>query len=214
MNEKTTFIDFERLTKLLYDKELNGFIGNDTNAKISITTAKNWKKYYKMPTEQNLQLINELLEPKEKFTRIDGLDLLLCVNNAKDHNRGKNKSLPSVTSTGKKVLTLLILGRLIDEDNEQGYLTANEQKNSDVWSYLASFNKWHSKTDIFYYYPGRTVSCEQLSAIRKSYKNGINERAIPDGLKELVRVGLVKCVGKNLYKLDFNGCKKFLEENK
>ena len=213
MNERTTFIDFERFVKWIHDN--TDLIGEDYRKMFKGTTAKAWRKYEKMPSDRLLNDVNALIpSSEEKFTKIDGLDLLICANNSKDHNRRKNKTLPSITSTGKKVLILLILGRLIDEDDEQGFLTATEEKNSDVWKYLSQFNKSHSFAETYYYFPGRTVSCEQLCAIRRNYRNGINDAAIPDGLKELERVGLVECVGNNLYKLNFNGCKKFLEENK
>lgn len=213
MNDKTTFIDFERFVKWVHDN--TSLIGKDYNKDFKDSTAKTWRKYQKMPSDRLLMDVNNFISsPNEKFTKIDGLDLLICANNAKDHNRGKNKKFPSITSTGKKVLMLLVLGRLIDEDDEQGFLTATEEKNYDVWKYLSSFNKSNSPAEIYYYFPGRTVSCEQLCSIRKNYRNGIKDTAIPDGLKELERVRLVKCVGENLYKLDFNGCKKFLDQNK
>lgn len=213
MNEKTTFIDIERFLKWIGDNP--HLFGKDYSAKFNENTRKTWRKCKKMPSDRVLNDINNLIAPSdEKFTKIDGLDLLICANNSKDHNTGKNKVLPSIMSTRKKVLMLLILGRLIDEDDEQGFLTATKEKNSDVWKYLSQFNRSKSLSEIYYYFPGRTVSCEQLCAIRRNYKNGINDAAIPDGLKELERVELVECVGENLYKLNFNGCKRFLEENK
>ena len=69
---------------------------------------------------------------------------------------------------------------------------------------------------MFYYLPGRTVSLTQLKSIGKSYRNGIKDTAIPNGINELVRAGLVSCVNeeKELYKLDYMGCERFLKENK
>lgn len=213
MNDRTAFIDFERFVKWLHDN--TDLIGEDYDKLFKKNTAKAWRKYYKMPSDRSLKDVNKLISSSnEKFSKIDGLDLLICANNSKDHNRGTSKKLPSITSTGKKVLMLLILGRLIDEDNQQGFLTATQERNSNVWKYLSQFNKSNSPVEVYHYFPGRTVSCEQLCAIRENYRNGINDSAIPDGLNELVRVGLVKCVGNNLYKLDFKGCQRFLERNK
>ena len=210
MNNKTAFIDIERFVEWLY---ANSNLTGETYDKIfKKKSAQNWKTYSKFPNKTTLQDVNALIE--EKFEKIDALDLLLCANNAKDHNRGKSRRLPSITSTGKKVLTLLVLGRLIDESVKEGFFTATESKNKDVYVYLSRFNQSSSPTKIFHYYPGRTVSSEQLCSVSRKYKNGINDKAIPYGLRELEKKGLVKCVGDDLFKLDFNGCRNFLKENK
>ena len=213
MNDRTTFIDFERFVKWIYE---NSHLLSDYYDKpLCVNTAKTWKRYSKMPSNEILELINEKLLSKddEKFEKIDGIDLLLCANNAKDHNRGNIETLASITSTGKKILTLLILGRIIDEDKNSNFFLATKEKNQDVWKYLSGFNKSNNSVKKYYYFPGRTVSCKQLCDVGKKYKNGIKDTAIPDGLKELENKGLVECVGKDLYKLSFNGCKNFLIEN-
>lgn len=213
MNEIGYFIDIERFTTWIYDN-LN-YVGEDENTFIRPSTCKNWLRYEKFPTDKCLEDINTLIyKSEEKFEKINIADLLICVNNAIDINKGQK--LQTITSTGKKVMVLLLLGRILDGKNKNGFFTASKNKDRDLWEYLANFNNSHNKINLFYYLPGRTVSLTQLKSIGKSYRNGIKDTAIPDGINELKRAGLVSCVNveKELYKLDYMGCERFLKANK
>lgn len=213
MNEIGYFIDVERFTQWLHNN--TEYVGDETLSIIRSSICKYWLRYEKFPTDKYIEDVNKLLKPnEEKFEKINIADLLICVNNTIDINKGQK--LQTITSTGKKVMVLLLLGRILDGKNKDGYFTVTQKKNFDLWNYLTSFNNSPNKIKMFYYYPGRTVSLEQLKSIGRSYKNGIKATAIPDGIVELARAGLVSCVDaqRELYKLDFNGCKKFLEENK
>lgn len=213
MDDIGYFIDIERFTKWLYQNKK--YVGDTAETFIRTSICKYWLRYEKFPNDRSINDINDRIQdPADKFEKINIADLLICVNNAVDINRGQ--VLQSVTSTGKKVMLLILMGRILDGRNKNGFFTASKQKDTAVWEYLATFNNSHNKKDLFYYYPGRTFSLNQLMSIGKTYKNGIKDTAIPDGIRELIRVGLVSCVNENegLYKLDFNGCKKFLEANK
>ncbi len=227
MNELGYFIDIERLNKWIYrhpecirryDNDKDNDDITDENKIITKSNCKNWYKYKTFPRDNSLKDIYKKMYSVEEINlddyRINIADLMICVNNAIDINKGQK--LQTITSTGKKVMVLLLLGRILDGNNKNGFFTATEKKDSDVWSYLASFSDYNSKTGIFYYFPGRTVSLNQLKSVGKSYKNGIKDTAIPDGIRELIRVGLVACVDekKELYKLDFDGCQRFLKNNK
>lgn len=213
MNEIGYFIDIERFTKWLYNNLK--YVGEDENTIIRPSTCKNWLRYEKFPTDKCLDDINNLIKkPEEKFEKINIADLLICVNNAIDINKGQK--LQTITSTGKKVMVLLLLGRILDGKDKNGFFTVSKKKDFDLWEYLTNFNNSPNKINLFYYFPGRTVSLSQLRSVGKSYRNGIKDTAIPDGIKELIRAGLVSCVNveKELYKLDFMGCKNFLKDNK
>ena len=115
-------------------------------------------------------------------------------------------------------MMLLLLGRILDGKNKNGLFVATKDKDLNLWNYLTSFNKSNNKIKInlFYYFPGRTVSLTQLKNVGKKYRNGMKDTAIIEGIKELLRVDLVSCVDEEheLYKLNFNGCKTFLDNNK
>lgn len=215
MSEIGNFIDIERLSKWLYCHR--EYIGDNVDSLIRSSTCKNWLRYEKFPTDNYLDDINELISnPKDKFDKINVADLLICVNNAIDINKGQK--LQTITSTGKKVMMLLLLGRILDGKNKNGLFVATKDKDLNLWNYLTSFNKSNNKIKInlFYYFPGRTVSLTQLKNVGKKYRNGMKDTAIIEGIKELLRVDLVSCVDEEheLYKLNFNGCKTFLDNNK
>lgn len=208
------FIDIERFIKWLHSNR--EFIGDNNKELIKTATAKEWLRYGKFPSDFYIKNINEILvqQNEKPFEKINIAELLICANNSIDINKGQQ--LTTITSTGKKVLNLLLLGRVLDENNRNGFFTVTKIKDPALWEYLSGFNKSSNKGGVYYYYPGRTVSLNQLKSVGKGFKNGIKETAIPYGIRELMRVGLVLCVDKNkeLYKLNFEGCKKFLEDNK
>ncbi len=213
MNDIGYFIDIERFVNWLYCNKK--YIGEDENTFIRPSTCKNWLRYQKLPNDKYINDINSKInETDNKFEKINIAELLICVNNAIDINKGQK--LQTITSTGKKVMTLLLLGRILDGQNTSGFFTATRIKDADVWEYLSGFNNSLQKINLFYYLPGRTVSLSQLKSVGKSYKNGMKESAISVGIKELERLNLVKCVeaGKELYKLNFAGCKEFLDNNR
>lgn len=213
MNDIGYFIDIERFVNWLYCNKK--YIGEDENTFIRPSTCKNWLRYQKLPNDKYINDINSKInETDNKFEKINIAELLICVNNAIDINKGQK--LQTITSTGKKVMTLLLLGRILDGQNTSGFFTATRIKDADVWEYLSGFNNSPQKINLFYYLPGRTVSLSQLKSVGKSYKNGMKESAISVGIKELERLNLVKCVeaGKELYKLNFAGCKEFLDNNR
>ena len=213
MNDIGYFIDIERFVNWLYCNKK--YIGEDENTFIRPSTCKNWLRYQKLPNDKYINDINSKInETDNKFEKINIAELLICVNNAIDINKGQK--LQTITSTGKKVMTLLLLGRILDGQNTSGFFTATRIKDADVWEYLSGFNNSPQKINLFYYLPGRTVSLSQLKSVGKNYKNGMKESAISVGIKELERLNLVKCVeaGKELYKLNFAGCKEFLDNNR
>lgn len=213
MNELGYFIDIERFIIWLYSNKK--YIGEDENTFIRPSTCKNWLRYQKLPNDKYLKDVNAKINEKdENFEKINIAELLICANNAIDINKGQE--LPTITSTGKKVLTLLLLGRILDGQSNSGFFTATKEKDRDVWEYLSGFNNSQNKINLFYYLPGRTVSLNQLKSVGKSYKNGMKESAIPVGIKELERLNLVTGVdiNKELYKLNFAGCKEFLNNSK
>lgn len=213
MNDIGYFIDIERFVNWLYCNKK--YIGEDENTFIRPSTCKNWLRYQKLPNDKYINDINSKInETDNKFEKINIAELLICVNNAIDINKGQK--LQTITSTGKKVMTLLLLGRILDGQNTSGFFTATRIKDADVWEYLSGFNNSPQKINLFYYLPGRTVSLSQLKSVGKSYKNGMKESAISVGIKELERLNLVKCVeaDKELYKLNFAGCKEFLDNNR
>lgn len=213
MNDIGYFIDIERFVNWLYCNKK--YIGEDENTFIRPSTCKNWLRYQKLPNDKYINDINSKInETDNKFEKINIAELLICVNNAIDINKGQK--LQTITSTGKKVMTLLLLGRILDGQNTSGFFTATRIKDADVWEYLSGFNNSLQKINLFYYLPGRTVSLSQLKSVGKNYKNGMKESAISVGIKELERLNLVKCVeaGKELYKLNFAGCKEFLDNNR
>lgn len=210
------FIDIERLIRWTYENAT--LFGGDSKNIASMSMLKNWRRYEDFPGDGSIELINTNLKKDEKtFRKINIAQLMICINNAKDHNRGKQADLCAITSTGKKVVTMLLLGRLLDGKSKEGYFTATKEKDIDVYEYLTQTARFpNNKTEAYYYFPGRAVSFEQLCKLSKGYKNGITSRGIYSGLLRLIDIGLVERVSesKDLYKLSFDGCEKFLEENK
>ena len=215
MSELGFFIDIERFIKWTYSHE--DLFGSDFSKDFGENTVKKWRRDEVLPSETSIKKANRSLREGEKaFDKINIAELMICINNAKDHNRGKNTELMSVTSTGKKIMTLLLLGRTVDDKKDNGFLTASINKDSDVHAYLLTVSERRSCVKTYYYLPGRTVSLEQLCNLSNDYKNGITPEGIYDGLQLLQQLELVECVDKklDLYKLNFEGCKSFLCKNK
>lgn len=215
MGKIGNFIDIEKFVIWLYDNEYIEDSFKNPNVVIKTSTADNWKNYKILPSKKNIEDINEKTNFQIEELKI--LDLLLCVNNAKDWS----KEFDSVPSTGKKILNILLLGRELDDENNNKFFCASSSSNEKVWEYLVglSKNKKNIKSDSkkkFFYLPGRTVSVEQIDSVGKEYKNGIKSTAIIPGIDYLCESGLVEWVDKEngLCKLSFNGCKSFLLKNK
>lgn len=207
------FIDIERFIKWTNNNKKK--FGSVETHDFGENTLKKWRRYEVLPDRGSLETVNKILDKGEKsFERINIADMLICVNNAKDHNRGKNVELTSITSTGKKVMTLFLLGRILDGKNENGFLIASKEKDRGVYEYLDRISQGNQSSKRYYYLPGRTVSYKQLCDLSKDYKNGVTTQGIYIGLLFLQEIGLIECVGKDLYKLSFDGCKEFLEKNK
>ena len=222
MESNNTFIDIERFVKWTFDnKQL--FYGKEQSDGIrySPTNKTNWRTYKKMPLELLEEINLRHLNGAKKFETINISDFLLCANMAKDHNRGnKNSDSSPISSTGKKVLMMLLLGRTIEEDLETSAFTVKKSPNDLLYKYLS---RYRSNSEKYYYFPGRTISFSQLDALVSRYKNRITSAGIKDGLKELVVRGLVERVTSedlniteedDFYKLNFDGCYQFMIRNK
>lgn len=213
------FIDIERFVQWTYNH--SNLFGNDENSKFSETTCKNWRSYSKFPSLHNLDIINNnyIDSSTEKiFHTIIISKLIICINNAKDHNRGKNSSLLCLSSTEKKILIILLLGRFLDDANANCF-TAQASNHSALYDYLVQINPSSNQGATikkFKYFPGRTFSYQQLCKMSSNYKNGITTQGINVGLKHLLNTGLISCIDYNndLYRLEFDACYNFLNSCK
>ena len=209
------FMDIERFVQWTYKH--NSCFGSTEENDRGKTTRTNWRIYKDFPKDENIEFVNDnLVNGESPFEKINIADMMICINNAKDHNRGNCAELSSITCTGKKVMTILLLGRILDWGNEDGFLTVSKDKHNEVYTYLANFTNRPKNVRKYFYLPGRTVSFKQLCELSNNYKNGITSRGIHSGLMRLMDIELVECVDKDkdLYKLSFEGCRKFLERNK
>ena len=215
MESLNCFMDVERFVKWTYDNpDLFYEDAFDANRPFSVSTRKNWRRYKKLPI-QYLEMINEFhLNGAAPFEMISIADFMLCITLAKDHNRGKTDLVNApISSTGRKVLMLLLLGRMVENDSEMdSAFSVKKAKGDPLYEYLRGEK---GEVNSFDYFPGRTVSFEQLARLGSKYRNNITRTGVAEGLKELVGRGLVECVDEEnkLYKLDFDGCKKFLDDN-
>ena len=228
MDANITFIDIERFAALIRDHKKEWFYERKEipNGRYSPSTRDSWLKFKKVPTKE-IKIINAKLEKKDRFETINLADLLIRVNLTKDHNRGqssKDDKNISISSDAKKVLQLLILGRLVEDDYKNSKLTVfkDNDKETELYKYLSHLCGTSSKS--YYYLPGRTVSLNQLKELAKErYSDSITDKGIEKGIAGLLNAGLVKhstnkelnISEKNeLYRLDFNGCYRFLKKNK
>ena len=223
MDANNTFIDIERFAKWAHNNP-KCFYGKDEPSnpnKYTETTRINWETYKKMPIKTLEDINLNYLNGEKKFETINIPDFILCANMSKDHNRGnsgcENKPL---SSTGKKVLMMLLLARNIGDNIEDSPVTVKQSFSDPLYKYLSRNGDHHN---IYYYFPGRTVSFLQLNKLAERYKNKITSSGIKIGLQELIDRDLVKmvidkklCITKmnELFKLDFDGCYKFINENK
>ncbi len=239
MESNNTFIDIERFVKWTFDNP-QCFYGKEeknggADGRYSPTNKTNWRTYKKMPLELLKEINLKHLNGARKFETINISDFLLCANMAKDHNRGnKNSEKSPISSTGKKVLMMLLLGRTIEEDIKESVFSVKkptkkspkkespqkESQNDLLYKYLSRYG---SDSKIYYYFPGRTISFSQLDALAKRYNNRITSAGIKVGLNELVVHGLVERVTSDelhiteeddFYKLNFDGCYQFMISNK
>ena len=221
------FIDIEIFIKYTFEYE-DVFYSekeqSDEGKLFSNTTKKNWRTYKKFPSEKNLvdlhkyifEISSDRVIEKENFKSISISELIFCINNAKDHTRGneKNGYMP-ITSTGKKLMNVLLLGRL-NSDKNYNFICqkSNSDKNMDeLYKYL--INKNFCSGEQINYYPGRTVSIKQIDKFLSKYENKITYKGIEVGLNQLSEIGLIRIVDskKNFYKLDFHGCRQFLKKS-
>ena len=109
MSEQRYLIDIERFVKWTYN---NPKLFNGESAVFSKSAVKEWRRYESLPSKKVIEEINEeYLNGEKAFERISIDELILCVNNAKDHNgRGTSLEKNSIESTGKKVMFFLLLG--------------------------------------------------------------------------------------------------------
>lgn len=212
MESNDCFMDIERFVKWTYDNSDLFSRGNNLG-KFSENVKKQWRRYEKLPLNTLKEINDNYLRGYDRFDCIKISELIFCISIAKDHNRGNVIEYGSITSTGKKVMLLFLLGRQIDSDNlDEAIFTVYENKDDALYNYL----KGNGDVKTFYYFPGRTVSYKQLCELGNAFKNNITASGVEGGLEDLVDIGLVSCVDENekLYKLDFNECKAFLEHNK
>lgn len=222
----THFTDIEEVVKwtydndnLFYDKN-NPYSGNEETLGQS-GTADNIRKMFNYPGPQILQ--------KGSFEEMNIAVLLMCINNAQDKTRpAVNREFLAMTSTSKKVINILLLGRILDGEATDGSFVVLEEKATEqykdthqvLYEYFKEIYKLAERPNggikTIKYFPGRTVSYAQICNASKKFKNNIKDEGIQGGLDELVEYGFVKCVDKNkgLYKLDFKECKKFLDKCK
>jgi len=75
----------------------------------------------------------EILE-QGLFEQINIAELLLCINNAKDDTRHtENRSFLAMTSTSRKVINILLLGRILDGEDENGSFVVLEKKATEQY---------------------------------------------------------------------------------
>ena len=214
MSEQRYLIDIERFVRWTYD---NPKLFNGENSVYSKSAVKEWRRYESSPSKKIIEEINSnYLNGEKPFERINIDELILCVNNAKDHNGRLMKiDRSSIESTGKKVMIFLLLAGYVEERDKGGALACSRTKFSEVHSYLSKKKSNKMEIDTFYYIPGRCVSLKQLCEANKRYKNHITDSGMLEGLKYLEDSGLVICVDREnkLYKISFEGCKSFVNKN-
>ena len=215
MSEQRYLIDIERFVKWTYN---NPKLFNGESAVFSKSAVKEWRRYESLPSKKVIEEINEeYLNGEKAFERISIDELILCVNNAKDHNgRGTSLEKNSIESTGKKVMFFLLLGGYVEGKEKDGSFACSKTKYSEVHDYLTRQKNNNIEIELFYYIPGRCISWKQLCEANKQYKNNITDSGILQGLKYLESSGLVICVDSQneLYQIDFEGCKLFVDNNK
>ena len=228
MDANITFIDIERFAALIRDHKKEWFYERKEipNGRYSPSTRDSWLKFKKVPTKE-IKIINAKLEKKSRFETINLADLLIRVNLTKDHTRGQTSKADnniSLCSGAKKVLQLLILGRLVEDDYKNSKLTVykNNDNETELYKYLSCLCGTVSKG--YYYLPGRSVSLNQIKELAKEkYSDSFSDKGIEKGIAGLLKAGLVKHSINNelnitekseLYHLDFNGCYSFLKKSK
>lgn len=216
------FTDIEEVIQWTYDKQKLFYDKNDPVSRMeeALWPTSRADAIRKMSNYPSVEMLE-----KGVFEQINIAELLLCINNAKDDTRpAKNREFLAMTSTSKKVINILLLGRILDGEDENGSFVVLKEKATDkykdthqvLYEYFDKKYKLSSRPNkgikTIKYLPGRTVSYAQICNASKKFNNSITEDGIRSGLDDLVEYKLVKCVDKNgtLYKLDFKQCKKFL----
>lgn len=135
MSEQRYLIDIERFVKWTYN---NPKLFNGESAVFSKSAVKEWRRYESLPSKKVIDEINEeYLNGEKAFERISIDELILCVNNAKDHNgRGTSLEKNSIESTGKKVMFFLLLGGYVEGKEKDGSFACLKTKYSEVHDYL------------------------------------------------------------------------------
>lgn len=209
------FTDIEEVAKWTYDHSERFYDKNNPdsanyNSWGTTGTVNNIRKMKSYPNGEILKEVN--------VEEINIAELLLCINNVKDATRPTmNKDDFTMTSTSKKVMNILLLGRILDGESVEGCFVV-KQETQPLYNY---FDKLYHLSDSpnkgvksIRYFPGRTVSFTQICHASERFKNSITRTGIWDGLIKLVEYGFVECVDEKneLYKLDFSYCKNFLEK--
>ena len=93
-----------------------------------------------------------------------------------------------------------MLGGYVEGKEKDGSFACSKTKYSEVYNYLTRQKNNNIEIELFY----------------KKYKNNITDSGILQGLKYLESSGLVICVDSQneLYQIDFEGCKLFVDNNK
>ena len=227
MEAVLSFIDIERFVSLIRDHKEWFYLREERpDGKYSPSTRDSWLRYIKLPAKELVE-INKKLDEKNRFETINIADFLINVNVAKDHNRGKMLASGQnliLSSDAKKVLQLILLGRLVENDYKSSKLTVykNDINEEPLYEYLSYLCGVERKS--YYYLPGRTVSLNQIKAlVREKYSANFTDSGIEKGIDGLLNAGLLKRTiseklhitkESNLFKLDYNGCYDFLRRIK
>lgn len=220
----TYFTDIEQVVQWTYDNKNLFYDKNDpwTRTEETLWPTSRADTIRKMSNYPS----NEILD-KGSFEQINIAELIMCINNAKDDTRHTdNREFLAMTSTSKKVMMILLLGRILDGEDEDGSFVVLRRKATEqyrdthqvLYKYFNKKYKLEERSNkgikTIKYLPGRTVSLAQICNASQKFKNGITNAGVEGGLKDLVKYKLVKCVDPSdkLYKLDFVECKKFLEQ--
>lgn len=93
MSEQRYLIDIEHFVKWTYN---NPKLFNGESSVFSKSAVKEWRRYESLPSKKVIEEINEeYLNGEKAFERISIDELILCINNAKDHN-GSGTSLEKI----------------------------------------------------------------------------------------------------------------------
>ena len=200
-----TFMDYDSVIEFLYlestmercDKSIKG---------VSESTINKYRSLEKRPTEKTLAKIDPDFKPQS----VEIGKLIVYVHS--ENNR-------EITSNGKKIFDLLILGSQI---GKKGIFESTAEYYPEVFRFLDSMCRVPNSNILykkFHYRPGRSVSRRQIWDLGSEY--GYTRSKINAALATLMKAGLVECSHRvyedrqnrcDLFKLSASGCAKYLEE--